>query len=56
METFAHHDVSGIQISSDFEANIESEACDDAVVCTEITKNANQILGTTVEKVQHEND
>lgn len=54
METFAHHDVGGVQVGTDFEANIESQTCDDAAVRTEIAENADQIFGTAVEKVQYE--
>lgn len=56
METFAHYDVGGVQIGSHFETNVKSETCNDAIVCAEIAENANQILGTTMEEVEYEDN
>jgi len=56
METFADHDVGGIQIGSNSKTNPKSATRNDAAVCAEVAKDANQIFGTTVEKVEHEND
>lgn len=56
METFSHHDVGGVQISANTEANAESATCNDAIVCAEIVENANEIFGTTVAKIEYEND
>lgn len=56
MEAFTYHDAGGVQISSDFETNIESASRNDAIVRVETAENADQIFGTTVAEVEYEND
>lgn len=48
-------DVSCFQISTYFKTHIESPACDDAVVCFKIIKNANQVPRSAVEEDEYEN-
>lgn len=48
-------DAGCFQIRPNFEANFKSSACHDTIVCVEIIKNADQVFGTTVEKIQYEN-
>ena len=45
-----------LQISSNFEKNPQSKACDDAIIRFETAENANQIFGQAVEEIQYEND
>lgn len=43
-------DVSGFQVRTHLKASTQSQTCHDAVVCSKAAKDADQILGETVEK------
>jgi len=53
-ETRVCSDVGCLQVGSDLEASVESEARHDAVVHIKATQDADQVSGTTVAQEQHE--